>query len=322
MQTIGIIGCGGMGKTHARQYRKMSDIELLAYDVVPQRLEEFQTETDAKTAHSVQELIAKADVVDICVPTDLHYTLILEALSCGKPTICEKPLCRTVQQCEEIVHYTKKANIPLMPAQVVRFFPEFRRARELVQSDAIGTPAVIRTRRGGSYPLGAGEWFGDFNRSGGVILDLMIHDLDWIRWTFGKVKTIFADALTFSGIEKKDYALATLALESGAIAHVEATWADPAGFRVTFEVVGSKGLIEHDSRKTPTLRISTFEKLSTESPLASEDDPYYLELRAFLDAVKTGVAPPVSPEDGLIAVGLCEAAIQSARTRKPVRVDF
>lgn len=311
-----------MGKTHARQYRKMPDIELLAFDIDPKRLEEFQTETDAHATPTVKSLIEKADVVDICVPTDLHHPLIMEALSGGKPTLCEKPLCRTVRECEEVVNHAKKVNLPLMPAQVVRFFPEFRRAHELVRSDAIGTPAVIRTRRGGNYPLGAGEWFGDFKRSGGVILDLMIHDLDWIRWTFGKVITIFADALTFSGIEKKDYALATLVLETGAVAHVEATWADPAGFRVTFEVAGSKGLIEHDSRKTPTLRISTLERLSAESPLASEDDPYFLELRAFLDAVRAGIAPPVTAEDGLTAVALCEAAIESVRTRKHIRVDI
>lgn len=322
MQTIGIIGCGGMGKTHARHYRKMSNIELLAYDVVPQRLEEFQMETGAKAAPSLKGLIESADIVDICVPTDSHHPIIIEALAAGKPTLCEKPLCRTVRECEEVVNYANEVNIPLMPAQVVRFFPEFRRAHELVQSGAIGTPAAIRTRRGGNFPSGVGEWFGDFHRSGGVILDLMIHDLDWIRWTFGKVKTVFADALTFSGIKKKDHALATLALESGAVAHLEATWADPAGFRVTFEVAGSKGLIEHDSRKTTTLRIATRERLSSESPFASEDDPYFCELRAFLDAVNAGVAPPVTPEEGLAAVALCEAAIESAQTRKPVRVDL
>src|SRR5207247_11393300 len=95
-------------------------------------------------------------------------------------------------------------------------------------------------------------------------MDLAIHDYDWIRWTFGEVKQVFAQSLTFRDIPELDYSLTTLTLESGALAHVEGTWADPGGFRVAFEISGSEGFIEHDSRLSQSLRTSVAGRSMTE----------------------------------------------------------
>lgn len=314
---VGILGCGGIGRVHARHYKSIPDVSLSIYDISSAKIEEFLTTNSATVADSAEDLIKQSDVIDICLPTFLHYEFAKQSLEAQKPTLCEKPLCGTVHECLSLIEIAEKRQVPLMPAQVVRFFPEFQKAHEIVQSGAIGKPAAIRTRRGGRFPTGAATWMANHELSGGIILDLMIHDFDWIRWTFGEVETVFADALTFTEVKNRDYALATLSLKSGAIAHVEGTWADPSGFRVTFLIAGSKGLIEHDSRSTPTLRVSSHQSGTAEAPLAPFDDPYYKQLNAFLNSVKSNTQPPISPLDGLSAVAIAEAAIESVKSGHP-----
>jgi predicted dehydrogenase len=298
----------------------MQEVELLGFDIDPARAAGFAESTGAAALSSLEQLISAADVVDICVPTHLHFDIAMQSLKAGKPTLCEKPLARNVSDCAKLVEESIRLGVPLMPAQVVRYFPEFRRAHELVKNGAVGDASAIRTRRGGAFPSkGAGNWFDDFEASGGVIMDLAIHDLDWIRWTFGEVARVYAGSLTFSGHRNLDYALITMTLDSGALAHTEATWADPAGFRVAFEISGSKGFIEHDSRNSASLRTSRADGSQPESPMLPTDDPYYLQIAGFLDAVRAGTAPPVSPEDGLMAVALGSAAIESARTGRAIK---
>ncbi|MCH8273211.1 MAG: Gfo/Idh/MocA family oxidoreductase [Armatimonadetes bacterium] len=319
MRKVGVLGTGAMGRVHGRHYLKIPDTELHFHERDAEKAAAYAERFGAISADSGEELIERVDVVDVCLPTHLHFEYAAMALRAGKPVFCEKPMCRTTRECADLVELSHKTGVPVMPAQVVRYFPEFRRARELVREGAVGVPAAIRTRRGGAYPRGSEDWFGKFPFSGGVVMDLMIHDFDWIRWTFGEVERVFAQSLTFSGIEELDYALATLTLESGALAHVEGTWADPGGFRVTFEISGCDGFIEHDSRLAAALRTTTAGGSVSESPLFPAEDPYYSEIRAFLDAVDAGTPPPVPPEDGWAAVALCEAAIESVRTGRAVK---
>ena len=150
-------------------------------------------------------------------------------------------------------------------------------------------------------------------------MDLAVHDFDWIRWTFGEVRQVFSQALTFVGLTGLDYSLTTLTLESGALAHVEANWAEPTGFRVGFEISGTEGFIEYDNRQTVALRTSTEAGSIPESPMLPFDDPYYVQLRGFLDAVENHQPPPVSAIDGLRAVAICEAAIESAKSGRVVK---
>nr|MBA3727501.1 Gfo/Idh/MocA family oxidoreductase [Armatimonadota bacterium] len=256
---------------------------------------------------------------DVCLPTHLHLEFASKALRAGKPTLCEKPMCRKVSECAQLVEEAEKAGVPFMPAQVVRFFPEFRKAHQLVKEGAVGTPGAVRARRCGRHPKGADLWFANIELSGGVLMDLAVHDFDWIRWTFGEVRHLFSQSLTFTGLTGLDYSLTTLTLKSGALAHVEANWAEPTGFRVGFEISGTEGFIEYDNRQTVTLRTSTETGSIPESPMLPLDDPYYLQLRGFLDAVENNQPPPVSAIDGLRAVAVCDAAIESAKTGRVIR---
>lgn len=319
MLKVGVLGAGGMGNVHARQYRKMPDVDLAFFDPDSEKTAAYVQRWDAKPLSSAEELISQSDVVDICLPTDLHIDLGLKAIAAGRAVVIEKPLSRTFEEGLKLVQAADKAGVALMPAQVVRFFPEFATGNRLVKEGKVGTPAAARTRRGGLAPKGTDGWFMDHERSGGILLDLAIHDFDWLRWTLGEVKHLYSRSVAAKTMTGPDYALTTLTFDSGAVAHVEATWMDPSGFRTAYEVAGSGGLIQYDSRETFTLRTTiSGERTVSESNLSQTDDPYYRQLRGFLESLQKTGAPPVSALDGLMAVSISVAAIESTKTGKVV----
>ncbi len=319
MTKVGILGAGGMGNVHARQYRKMPDVEILFFDPVPDRSEAFRRRWDARPSLSLAQLLSECDLIDICVPTDLHVELTEQALAAGRPVFLEKPIAGTLEDGVRLMRAAERAGLPLMPGQVVRFFPEFAEGNRLVREGKIGRPGVARTRRGGLAPTGSDSWFMDHTRSGGVLIDLAIHDFDWLRWTLGEVRSVSARSIGARSMQGPDYGLTTLQFKSGAIAHVEATWMDPGGFRTAYEVAGSEGLIEFDSRKTPTVRTIAGPKPISEAPLHPLDDPYYRQLRGFLNAVRDHTPPPVTAYDGVMALSIAQAALLSAQTGQSVQ---
>ncbi len=320
---VGILGAGGMGATHARHYRSIAGVEVHIFDVDQAKVAAVAQQHGATVAESVDQIIRDCDAVDVCLPTDLHLEFGSRALDAGKALMMEKPLTRTFAEGAALVEKAAQKNVPFMVAQVVRFFPEFRAARNRVVSGAIGRPAVARTRRGGLPPRT--DWFKDTARSGGILLDLAVHDFDWLRWTLGEVETVSSRSYGINHGIWPDYALTLLQFDSGAIAHVESTWADPGGGRVTFEVCGSDGMIEHDSRRVQTLRGAVIgdsgTQTSMESPLAGSDDPYLNQLKGFVHSVRTGGEPPVPGIEGLRTLAVALAAIESAESGQKVRVQ-
>ncbi len=320
---VGVIGTGGMGNVHARHYANIPDVQVLAWDRDSDKLGAFCKHHEAEMAGSFEELVEKSDLIDICLPTPLHLECVLAALKAKRPTLVEKPMARRLPECRQMIEAAKSAGVPLGVGHVVRFFPEHRLAHDLIQQGRIGTPAAARLRRGGRAPVGSDRWFQDPEQSGGVILDLGIHELDWLRWTFGECHQVFARTVRLGKTVpdtqfEGDYALITLSFESGLVAHVEATWMDPGGFRATIEVAGDAGLIEYDSRANLAVRTSTDLASSAGSFMHPQGDPYYLQLSAFIEAVRTGGPMPVSGEEGMAAVALAEAAIVSASEGRPV----
>ncbi|MBI1757540.1 MAG: Gfo/Idh/MocA family oxidoreductase [Fimbriimonas ginsengisoli] len=318
MTRVGLVGAGGMGNVHARQYAKMPDVELRFYELDPERAKAYAERWQVQPSESVDGLMTWCDAVDVCLPTDLHLDLGLEAIAAGKALLMEKPAARTFEDACGLAKAAEDAAVPYMPAQVVRFFPEFAKGHDLVESGAVGRAATARTHRGGGAPSGAGGWFMDHTRSGGILLDLAIHDFDWLRWTLGEVTAVNGRSVAAKKGIGPDYALTTFSFDSGAIAHVESTWMDPSGFRTAFEVCGSEGMIEFDSRRATTLRTSQPDKTASEAPLSSTDDPYYRQIRAFIDTVQAGTTPPVSGWDGAMAVSIALAALESAKTGQTV----
>src|SRR5689334_7325999 len=114
---VGIAGAGGMGNVHANQYRKMPDVELYFFEADPERRGAYAQKHQAEPAASYEELIEKVDLLDICVPTDLHLEYALKAIAAGRGVFVEKPLAYSLQEGAQLIEAAEKAGVILMPGQ-------------------------------------------------------------------------------------------------------------------------------------------------------------------------------------------------------------
>lgn len=319
-----------MGKVHADAWSRISLAELVGMSALDrEKTEAVAVEYAAKPYHHVEDLLKQPhiDVIDICLPTYLHKEYVTRAAEAGKHIICEKPLGLNVQEAQEMIDVCEKNGVQLYVAQVVRFFPEYASAREQVKKGSIGKPGVVRLTRGGPFPRAWENWYADEGKSGGLILDMIIHDFDWLRWTFGEVRRVMARRVArLDGSDRLEYALVTLRMQDGTIAHVEGTWAH-ASFRTSFEIAGDKGMIVHDSRESAPLAVnirasagvSTARGVAVpESPL--HKGPYERELEHFADCILAGKEPIVTAYDALKAVEISEAVLKSATSGQPVEL--
>jgi predicted dehydrogenase len=326
---IGIAGTGFMGATHAAAWGATGATIAGFISKDPPTADRLAEQYEAVIYPDLETMLADVDVVDICTPTHLHHEMVLAAAAAGKDIVCEKPLARTVAQAQEMIAACAAAGVKLMVAHVVRFFPEYAQAKAAVDQGAVGQAAVLRFTRGTFQPKKAVDnWFVDFEKSGGMMLDLMIHDLDYARWVAGEVDTVFAKKISSSNSSRSlDHGLAILRHKSGAISHVESSWAYPPPlFRTRFEIAGSNGLIEQDSATTAAigrhLRPLEDEDIPDvplpSSPLA--EDPYTIQIKAFYDCLANDTPIPVSGADGLAALQIALAAIESATSGKPIKL--
>ena len=314
-----------MGNWHAARWRALP-VELTGfYDTDRERAVALATKYGGLAFASVEALLDSSDFVDICTPPVEHAAATIAAARAGKHVLCEKPIARHLADARAMIAACEAAGVRLFVAHVVRFFPEFARAKAVLDSGALGRLGVVRSVRGGAPP-GHSGWFADIAQSGGVTLDMIIHDIDYQRWLCGDVVRVFARGLTFRGLGV-DHALITLRFASGAIGHIEGSWAFPAGnFRTSIELAGTEGLLVHDSDDAQPLDVRYH---SGEAPAGApvighparlDDDPYYQEFQHFLDALDSGAAFLVTPHDALTALRVALAAIESQRTGRPVDV--
>lgn len=323
MFKVGLIGAGTMGRTHLSAYKQITNAKVVAVCDPNQEKAEKLANGNLKVVADYQQLLQDPDidVVDICVPTYLHKEIVLEAAKKGKHVFCEKPLALSLEDGQAMIDACREANVKLGVGHVVRFFPEYYRLKDILKSGQIGEAKVVRTSRGGSFPLRADNWYGDYLKSGGPLVDLVIHDFDFLLWLFGPVKRVFAKNV--QGQENFDHTLATLRFENGLIAHVEGSWAQPKGtpFATSYEVAGTEGVYTYSSEDSKPVVLKTSEgqhgaKSVPRSPLAKS--PYAAQLEAFFTALATEQDLPVSGKDALRALEVALAAKQSADTGEVV----
>lgn len=329
MLRIGIVGAGNMGRTHAAGWAR-TPAHIAGVFSLDDQGPALAHKYGAHMHESYDALLADVDVVDICTPTYLHHAMVLQAAAAGKKVICEKPIGLTYVQGREMIAACRDAGVPLLIAHVVRFFPEYWVARQVVARGEIGDVAVVRLTRASFQPrLAADNWFLDPSKSGGMMMDLMIHDFDYARWVAGEVASVYARSVRSRDPHApEDYALAILRHQSGAISNIEGGWAyPPPMFRTALEIAGSGGLIEHPADSSQPLAVYRKQKEGDGgtgvgvpgSPL--DEDPYTTEIRHFYEVLAHGAAPRVTAEDGLAALRISLAAIESARTGRTVEIE-
>lgn len=308
-----LLGYGTMGKAHFEAYRRMDDVEVAAVFSVSNQ--------DGISGVPVYDdldecLRLDADAADICLPTYLHREAFAKAIRAGKHVFLEKPVAHTREDLEWMVELAGKAEQKVMVGHVLRYFPEYRKLAERIDG---GRPASALCSRRAKMPEGTGNWFADRKKSGGVILDLSLHDIDFLRLTLGPVKRIFAQA-----DREHHYALITLRHANGSISRIEGSWRYPGGFTQEIEIAQEGKLLTYSSRNTVPLQVhvtASADEERVEVPaVALKEDPWYRELRDFVQAVKEDREVPVSLEDAYESTKLALLAVESAERKAPVSV--
>jgi predicted dehydrogenase len=268
-------------------------------------------------------LLEVIDVLDICAPTHLHREMTEMAAKAGKHIICEKPIALTVHDARAMIEVCSSHNVRLFIAHVVRFFPQYRAAAQILKSGQLGNLGVLRLKRAGYQPRPT--WFSDETQSGGMVMDLMIHDFDYAIHLGGKVVRVYA-ARASNPSSSSNFVLVTLGFESGAIAQIEGSWAYPKGtFRTSLDIAGSQGLIEWHSDSSSTIK-SFLEPEGTNADAVGipssvlTEDPYTSQIKHFKHAIITETPFDVTPQDALAALEIALAASESLQSGRAVHL--
>ena len=327
--TGAILGAGNMGTCLAQAFHKVPGLSVkYVYSRTLPHDQSLARQVRAEPVDHVDRIFAdgEVDIVVVCLPTHTRLETLKRAIRTKKHIFCEKPLALNKTMADEIGGLLKGYSMTVMVGQVLRFFWEYRRLREMIQSGAVGQVGTIRLSRCVGYP-GAGSWFGDPEKSGGVILDLLIHDIDFLLWTFGEIKQVYARSLTYTQQGKLDYALLNIQMESGALAHLEGSWSHPVGsFQQTAEICGSHGMLSYDNLSCKSLEwVPTAElekQLTSRISLPETNDshnPYFSEVSHFVDCVRNHRIPDVTYEEALRSCGVAFMAIESAKLGVPLQ---
>lgn len=325
---MAVIGTGGMGGAHARLMKTNPEIELAwVVDIDLPKAEALAAEVGAKPTASMDEALAdpNLDAVLVALPTSLHRMAVEAAAKAGKHVFCEKPIARTSEDGIAMVAACDAAGVQLMIGHVVRFFPEYQRIKEKLDAGDLGRVATIRASRTNPPVQERSPWFADVEKNGGVVLDLMVHELDTMCWLFGDVERLFAHGLTFTPVQpKRDYAAASIRFRSGAIAHIESSWAH-SGHRTAIEVTAEHGMVNFSSERAASLVIERNVALTDDLDRPARvyarpsiQAPHAREVAQFVKALKAGDPMPVTGVDGVRAITLANAVLESMRESRPV----
>src|ERR671920_866926 len=317
---VGLVGAGFMGGVHLNAYAAIPEVEVVGVaDARTEAAVAGAKMVGARPYASFEELVAAEEVelVDVCLPTAFHRDLALKAAREGKHVILEKPIARTMEDAREILEAFSGDGPRLFVGHVVRFFPEYVGIKEKIDAGELGTIGVVRTSRRSPLLMGWNDWYADWRLSGGVLVDLVIHDFDFLRWALGEVERVYARGMLGREYNRLDYALVTLRFAGGAIAHVEGHWGYPGPFNYSIEVAGSDALLALDSTEPASLQLVGGDP--EEIPdLASGESPYAKELEHFIHCIATGEEPLVRAQDACEALRIGLAATESVLTGEPV----
>lgn len=293
---VGIAGLGFMGATHLSAYEQLHGVEIAAVSspnpqarsgdlsAVGGNLDRPHGRHDLSASRKYGEwrdLIGdpELDAVDICLPTDLHAPAAIAALEGGKHVICEKPMALSVGDCERMLDAAERHGRVLMIGQILRFWPEYLHLHDFVKSARYGQIRTATFTRRCGLPDWS-RWLPDESRSGGAIVDLLIHDIDQALLLFGAPARIAAKS-----IGGPDTLMATLIYPSGPEVRIQGGWF-PAGtpLAMGFQVRADRAEIEWGPNGL-TLSDHTGQRTPVSLPAV---DAYQQELAYFVDCCRTG----------------------------------
>ena len=329
---VGMIGAGRIGTLHAEHLaHRIPDARLIAVaDIVQEAAERCAARFDIPVA--VQDYRAiledeKIEAVASCSSTDTHTQIIEDAARAGKQIFCEKPIAFDLARLDRALDAVRQAGVKLQIGFNRRFDANFRRIRDAVADGRIGTPHILRitSRDPAPPPI-------EYVRvSGGIFLDMTIHDFDMARYIIGsEVEEVYAVGgvmvdPTIGEAGDIDTTIITLRFENGVLATIDNSRQAVYGYDQRVEVFGSKGMIAAQNNTADRTVVSDTEGVHSALPLyffvERYADSYIAELQAFVRCVQEDTPPPVTGLDGRVPVVMGYAARTSYEQGRPVRLD-
>ncbi len=330
---IGVIGAGRIGRIHARNLKfQIPGVKIIAIaDVVIESAKKLAGELEIPVYEEDYHRLLKNDDIQaliICSSTDTHAQIIIEAAEAGKDVFCEKPIALEMEKIDRTLSAVDKAGVKLQVGFNRRFDPSFKKAKELVEAGKIGTPHLLRISSRDPQPPPL-----DYIRgSGGLFLDMMIHDFDMARYLLKEeVTEIMATGhcLIDSSIGKCgdiDTAVVLLKFQSGALGTIDNSRQAVYGYDQRIEVFGSEGSVVVEN-KTPTeVTLHSAESIQSDKPLyfflERYQEAYLAEMNHFITCILEDKKPCVGGLDGKISVAMGYAALESLNRGGFVKVTF
>lgn len=329
---VGIIGTGRIGRVHAKHltyHVRRASLRAVA-DVDQEAAQECAEEFGVPNVKEDYREVLKSSEIDavvICSSTDTHTQIIEEAAAAGKHIFCEKPIAFRLEAIDQALAAVERAGVKFQVGFNQRFDPHFRRLRTAVEEGEIGTPHLLHliSRDPAPPPI---EYI---ERSGGLFIDMTIHDFDMARYLVAsEVTEVYAaaDVRVDPKIEQAgdlDTAVVTLQFENGTIGTIDNSREAEYGYDQRAEVFGSKGRVHTQNVYPNTAVISTDDHIRRDLPLhffmERYEESYRAEMKAFVEAVLRDEPVPVGGHDGRVSVVMAIAAQKSYDEHRPVTLE-
>lgn len=331
MTRVAVIGSGSMGRNHTRVYSELPEADLVAIaDASEATANTVAGQFGIKAYSDYRTLLEKErpDAVTIAVPTALHHQVALAALQAGAHVLVEKPIAATLEEGRDLIAKARSANRLLMVGHIVRFNPAIQVLKAKLQAGDLGRIFQVFCRRAGPFPARI--------RDVGVVVDLAPHDVDIMRFLIGaEPLRVYAETEQRIHTEHEDLLFGMLRFPDGVTAALEINWLTPTKLREVL-VLGERGLFRVDDL---TQDLYFYENAHANSELwpalsslkgVSEGsmvryalqryEPLKAELQAFLKAARGEAPVPVTGEDGLAALRLALALVESGETHRVIEV--
>jgi len=330
--TVGLIGVGRIGRLHAEHLAyRIPAVNLVAIaDVSEEAANSCAARLGVPSAVAdYHEILARSDIqaVVICSPTDTHAGIIEEAAVAGKHIFCEKPIDLNIERVDRALAGVEKAGVKLQIGFNRRFDANFSRVRQAIRNGEIGTLQLLHiiSRDPAPPPIAY------VKVSGGMFMDMTIHDFDMARFLTGsEVVEIYAAAgvtvdLAIGEAGDIDTAVITLKFENGVIGTIDNCRRAVYGYDQRVEVLGSAGAVRSDNNYPNSVVVNGAKNVARDLPLnffmERYTESFLTEMRDFVDCVLNDKPTPVTGQDARVPILMATAALESYKTNRPIRLS-
>jgi predicted dehydrogenase len=306
---IGIIGCGGIGKTHIAAWTTAGYPPVAVCDTVAELAQAAAHASQAQAYTDVATFLAEAklDIVSICTPPVSHHDLVVQALAAGVHVLCEKPLAPSVAECDAMIAASAHTQRLLSVGFCHRFQPHIEVMKQHLDAGLIGDVVMFRNRFAGHMPQVEQRWFSNpALAGGGVMMDTSVHSVDLFRHLIGDVARVQASSVTRTSelgpaLQVEDTAVIVLTSQTGVIGVIEASWRTPPGEWVV-SVYGTRGALALDY---DTMQLWHTDAQGAKNLVVVPDgDRFVNEVRAFATSVTDQTPLRVTAHDGRAATDI------------------